>query len=662
MIKKGKSKKKIIITILIIAAIILLVFALKLYLSANLLLGNDLVIKLNSDKENLFLNNGESENISFDSRILTNPFCTANCSFKFEDLSENDIIEEGYFKLKPIVTESKEYIIYANKSGSGQKIYRFSMQCRSAKTFLCQTNEIPRTKSILITLNYDLSSEEQEFRQDSKEKINSSIQKINYLDAGLKNTGSIIENLNKTIDTDSYIEENSKIYNGILLANKTDYRLKELWESGDYEFSEELDTAKQAISDLEERFRKMNDTLSSDVSSYNGLIEELANIGQNLTSMKQMNLSNNSVADVNGAIRDFNDALNNFSQRNSIESKKSSIKKISKEIEKVWNTISSDTRTPCCFANETPGAISISKINISVFIQDEVNISFKEPASECCLFGKCEECCNESCKSDEKTYPVILLHGHDFNKKASAEYSLYDFQEIQAALENDSYLNAGTIIIDSEDNRTGGIWGRINIPVTVIASYYFDIYKNKEENKVIETKTDSIDTYAIRLKDIVDIVKYKTGKDKVIIVTHSMGGVVARRYIQIFGADDVDKMILIASPNKGIDGNILSICSLFGAGLECRDLDKNGLFMNKLNYDSSAKVPTYNIIGTGCSMTGETGDGIVKNSSAYLEGAENYYVKGSCEELKFSYLHNTLIEDAKYPEVYGLILSSLKKW
>lgn len=661
MIKKGKSRKKIIIAVLIIAAIILLVFAFKLYLSANLLLGNDLVIKLNSDKENLFLDYGESENISFESRILTNPFCTANCSFEFEDLSENIIIEEGYFKLKPAVTESKEYMIYANESGSGQKIYRFSMQCRSAKSFLCQTNEVPKAKSILITLNYDLSSEAQEFRQDSMMKITSSIQKIDYLDAGLKNAGSIIENMNKTIATESFIEESGKIYDGILLANKTYYRMKELWESGNYGFSEELDEAEQAVYGLEERFAKMNDTLYSDVSSYNYLIEELANMSMNLTSMKQMNLSNTTVIDANNAIKDFNDALNNFGQRNSIESKKSYVKKISKEIEKVWDTIGSDGGTPCCFANETSDAVGITKINVSGFSHNDLNLSFKEPASECCLFGKCGECLNESESNDEKTYPVILLHGHDFNKKASAEYSLYDFQEIQAALENDSYLNAGTIIINSEDNRTEGIWGKMNIPVTVIASYYFDIYKNKEENKVIETKTDSINTYAIRLKEIVDIVKYKTGKDKVIIVTHSMGGVVARRYVQIFGADDVDKMILIASPNKGLDGNILSICSLLGASTECKELDKNGLFMNKLNYDSSAKVPIYNIIGIGCGMTGETGDGIVKNSSAYLEGAENYYVEGSCEELKFSYLHNTLIEDAKYPEVYELILQSLRK-
>ena len=656
MIKKRGLRKKTVIMLFIIAAIILLVFAFKLYLSANLLLGNDLVVKLDSDRENLFLNRGESEKIRFDSRILTNPFCSANCSFEFADLSRDIIIEEGYFKLSPTITESREYAINASKTGSGQEFYRFSMECRSAKSFLCQTDGTPKAKSILVVLNYNLSDEEQKFKQDSREKILSLMQKTDYLAAGLKNAYSIIENLNKTVVCDSLFEENSRIYDEALSDNKTDYELKGLWESGDYGFSEKLYETERNISGLEERFGKMNSSLSSDILSYNSLIEELSGIGLNLTSMMQMNLSNASVIGVNDAIKDFNEALNNFAQRGNIESKKSSVKKISAEIKKLGEAIGSDEGVQCCFANETPDAVNISRINMSGFGYNYANVSFKEPDSECCLFGKCG-----ACKNDEKAYPVIFLHGHDFNKKASAEYSLYDFQEMQLMLENDSYLDAGTIIINPEDNRTGGIWSGISMPVTVIASYYFDIYKNKEENAVIETKTDSIDTYAIRLKDIVDIVRYKTGKEKVIIITHSMGGVVARRYVQIFGADAVDKMILTASPNKGIDGNVLSICSLFGASLECRDLDKNSLFMNKLNYDSSAKVPIYNIVGVGCDMSGETGDGIVKNSSAYLEGAENYYVSGSCEEMKFSYLHNLLIEPAKYPEVYGLILESLKK-
>jgi hypothetical protein len=380
---------------------------------------------------------------------------------------------------------------------------------------------------------------------------------------------------------------------------------------------------------------------------------------QNLTSLAQVNASNTTVIDINNAISDFNDALGTFDKRDTLANKKSLIKKISKEIKKVWTTIGTDTGIPCCFANETINDVNISKMGMNATNYSDLNVSFKEPGAMCCLFGKCEECCKENCSSEN--FPVILLHGHDFNRKASAEYSLYTFQNMQNKLENDDYLNAGSIIISPTDNRSKGIWGMANYPVTVTASYYFDIYKNKEESEVIQTKTDSLDSYAIRLKDIINVVKYKTGKDKVIIITHSMGGPVARRYVQIFGSGDVDKLILMASPNKGIDGNTLNICPLFGAGLECRDLDESSLFMNKLNYGESEKVPVYNIIGIGCDMDGVTGDGVVKNESAYLETAENYYVNGSCEELKLKYLHGSLLDPAKYPKAYELILEALKK-
>jgi predicted alpha/beta hydrolase family esterase len=657
--KRRARKKRIIMTIVIVAAVILLIFAVKLYLTANLLLGNDLIIKLSSDKENLFLQHGQSEKIRFESHVLTNPFCSADCSYEFEDLSRARVVEAGTFEIKPILTESREYTLNASEIGAGQEIYRFSMACKSAKTFLCQTKEIPRAKSILITLNYNLTDEEQRFKQDSKENILALMQDLNYLGEDIDNADSIIKNLNKTVVADPLTEESEGIHSGILAANESDYRMKSLWEAQEYIFPEELNKTKGDISALKDRFEELNETLDSDISVYNGLIETLTSINQNLTAMKQINVSNTTVIEINNTILHFNDLLDTFNKRDDLADKKSLIKKMSREIKDAWEIIETDSEVPCCFANETIDEVNISRIAMNATNHSEINVSFREPAAMCCLFGECEECCTEDCSSEN--YPVILLHGHDFNRKASAEYSLYTFQNIQNALENESYLNAGSIIISPADNRSEGILGRINYPATFTASYYFDIYKNKEESEVIQTKTDSIDSYAIRLKDIIDVVKYKTGKDKVIIVSHSMGGVVARRYVQIFGSNDVDRLILIATPNNGLEGNTLTICPLFGSEIECHDLDKNSLLMNKLNYGEIPEIPIYNIIGVGCAMDSETGDGIVKNSSAYLKGAENYYVNGTCEALKLVYLHGGLLDPAKYPKAYELILGSLRR-
>lgn len=656
--KEGKKRRKIILIIAIVAVLMLLFFSGKLYLTANLLLGNDLYVKLSSDKENLFLKHNESEKIRFEGYVLTNPFCTATCIYEFKDLSNDAVVEKSSFELKPTITQSKEYVFEAPETGTGQELYRFSMECKSARTFLCQTKEIPRSKSILIILNYDLTDDEQGFKQESKEKITSLMQDLDYLSQDLSNFDSVVADLNRTVIADFFINESEKINSEILAINGTNHEMKGLWENESYGFSEKLDEAEQSIQELESGFDGLNETLLEDMDSYNVLIENLTAMKQNLTALALMNSSNTTVIEINNVILDFNDALDDFAKRNELADKKSAVKKISKKIANAWETVATDT-DQCCFANETINDVNASRIEMNATNYSEMNISFEEPVAKCCLFGLCEECCNEACSSEN--YPIILLHGHDFNRRASAEYSLYTFQNMQNKLDSDGYLNAGSIIISPVGNSSKGAWGMMNYPVTVTASYYFDIYKNKEENEVIQTKTDSLDSYVIRLKDIIDVVKYRTGKDKVIIMAHSMGGIVARRYAQVFGSGDVDRLILIATPNNGIDGTVMKICPLFGAELECRDLDKNSLFMNKLNYGEFPEIPIYNIIGIGCSMDNETGDGVVKNSSAYLETAENYYVNGTCEEIKLRYLHGALLDPTNYPETYELILEILKK-
>lgn len=58
-----------------------------------------------------------------------------------------------------------------------------------------------------------------------------------------------------------------------------------------------------------------------------------------------------------------------------------------------------------------------------------------------------------------------------------------------------------------------------------------------------------VDTY---LKPMLDRVKEKFPDNKVDFICHSMGGIVARTYIQGRNyQDDVDKLIMIATPNKG---------------------------------------------------------------------------------------------------------------
>ena len=317
----------------------------------------------------------------------------------------------------------------------------------------------------------------------------------------------------------------------------------------------------------------------------------------------------------------------------------------------------------CSFADLS---ISVAELNYTFLTLPEINplainFSFTEPSPRCCVFGHCASCCSTpSCQNDPATFPVVFLHGHAVSKETSAEYSLEGFNQIQERLEDDGYLNAGAITLYTSRDIPPGSWGRLNVPLALRASYYFDLFEEPENYVVVPTKSENIDTYAIRLKDLIDTIKYKTGKPKVNIVAFSMGGLVARRYLQVFGSDNVNMLIMIGTPNKGTVGDVADYCPLVGEQRECRDMQFESVFMKKLNSGKLPYVPIHNIVGTGCDMNGEQGDGAVLEQNAYLEGAQNYIINGTCEGVAEP-LHLTLRDIERYPEVYEIIHSALRQ-
>lgn len=225
-------------------------------------------------------------------------------------------------------------------------------------------------------------------------------------------------------------------------------------------------------------------------------------------------------------------------------------------------------------------------------------------------------------------------------------------------LQEDGYLNAGIVSLYSRNEPLQeGIWGLSGKPVTVKVSYYYDAFRKDDKYIVVPTKSENIDTYALRLKDLIDIVKERTNKPKVNIIAHSMGGLVARRYIQIFGEEDIDKLVLITTPNKGISGLISDYCGLIGENRECQDMQKNSLFISKLNDPSKqpTKVKLYTITGNGCEMKLGDGDGIVLHESAMLENAKNYDINGTCGGLFGGVLHTEILNIEKYPQTYDAV-------
>ena len=303
--------------------------------------------------------------------------------------------------------------------------------------------------------------------------------------------------------------------------------------------------------------------------------------------------------------------------------------------------------------------------NISYKIVSSMNTNLSDNPPICCVFNDCKPCCSEdSCKNDQKRFPVVFIHGHSFARDNSPEFSLDSFDKLQSKLQEDGYLNAGIVSLYSKNEPLQeGIWGISGKPVTVKISYYYDTFRKDDKYILIPTKTENIDTYAVRLKELIEIIKERTGTPKVNIIAHSMGGLVARRYMQIFGGQDVNKFIMIGTPNHGISSPAGSYCGLVGENRECNDMLRNSLFINKLN-DPSAQptnVKIFSIIGQGCTTDSKDGDGVVTTESARLDNAKLFYVNGTCEGLFGGILHTELLDIGKYPQTYEDISEILKE-
>lgn len=304
--------------------------------------------------------------------------------------------------------------------------------------------------------------------------------------------------------------------------------------------------------------------------------------------------------------------------------------------------------------------------NMAYNVTSRIDINLSDNPPVCCIFNECKPCCRgESCSNNPKTFPVIFLHGYAVVKEYSPEFSLDAFNELQLKLQEEGYLNAGTLLHSGRKAEEKGEWGLSGKPVMVKVTYYYDVYRKEDEYEIVPAKSESINTYALRLKDIIDVVKEKTGKPKVNIIAFSMGGLVARKYIQIFGEDSVYKLITIGTPHKGVAGDVTHLCPVLGEYKECADMRQNSLFLNKLNDPSNQpqNVKLFGIIGSGCLRDGKDGDGIVLKEHALLKGivaAKEFFVNGTCSG-PFNQFHTDLLEVDKHPETYRIVKEILRE-
>ena len=298
-----------------------------------------------------------------------------------------------------------------------------------------------------------------------------------------------------------------------------------------------------------------------------------------------------------------------------------------------------------------------------------------------CGNGKCDssetsKICPNDCKDKYQellidsniNYPIIFVHGH--SPSEVERFSPTTFENFQDKLTEEGYEDMGFMLpSDYPPKLTKNIWS--NKKISLITTYYANKY-DKFEGIVGTDDNQHIKVYAQRLRDVVEVAKHNTGKDKVIIIAHSMGGLVSRTYVKYYGGiSSVDKLVTIGTPNHGIYGLVAFGCGTLLVNRnptpECQDMQAESQFLKELNKDDETpgSVRYLTIIGKNVKTSGcpnnDYWDNVVCASSVELNGSENYYYEDFSNEYSMlNSLHSAFVNPSKAPNVYSKVLNFIK--
>lgn len=129
----------------------------------------------------------------------------------------------------------------------------------------------------------------------------------------------------------------------------------------------------------------------------------------------------------------------------------------------------------------------------------------------------------------------------------------------------------------------------------------------------LETPFSDIDRLAGELDRRIEALCAETGAAKVQLVTHSMGGLVARAYARRRGWGRIARFVALAAPHRG------TVIAWFGIGANARQMRPGSDWIEALNREPPPPVPTTVIWSTGDEV-------IAPQDSSRLPGAKEIVV------------------------------------
>jgi uncharacterized alpha/beta hydrolase family protein len=643
---------------------------------------DDLIVEI-SPLQSIRDTNSNKVSLKFNTIVKNFQFCDARCELLLVDGYSQETLSREILTPTSNMEFSRNYTVDLNMKGAGERIYYFYAICNNQKSFFCKTKEKKVYRTAISTIRRNYTATEFEQFQSLRTDL------IDIHEELLAENGWQYE-INKTIEAIgnfTNLEKKqvmSKLFpefeNALNLYYNQDFidsrQVLQSLRIPSYESElQEIITKVNQFNKNVRAFTHVSNATYLDAYSFfkrtnNSKADLFGNYYAELQGLPQESFEDVSDYNVGYVFRDLNSLTAGYSsEKSGFESN------MTAEMEQLAEVVSFSGLTGnLCedllalknFTIEHNTTFNISEdyctevepiISGNLTTLTEILVEFedfpqnslviKEPNRSCCIYGKCS-----ACSIEPDRYPIVFIHGHSTNTKDSPESSIKSLAKLQKYMSDDGLIvNAGDIDYNSLNS---GYWSQMDVPVGVRATYYYISYHDAGGFSRVIRKEEGIESYSIRLKELIDAILLNTGADKVIIVAHSMGGLVSRNYLMLFGEDKVDKLILIGTPNNGVGKQLTQLCGYVGDNRACNDMNSEGVFMKKLS-SYVPKIPVYTIIGTGCDTWGEDGDGIVQTNSSTLAYADNTYIEGHCDSVIGELLHRALLDPEKYPEAYERI-------
>ncbi len=109
----------------------------------------------------------------------------------------------------------------------------------------------------------------------------------------------------------------------------------------------------------------------------------------------------------------------------------------------------------------------------------------------------------------------------------------------------------------------------------------------------LEPPFGDIERFAEQLHIRIEALLEETGGDRLVLVGHSMGGLVSRAYLRRYGSTRVAKLITLASPHHG------TRMARFDLGFDARQMEPNHPWIQELARNEPVPVPTLSIWSLG---------------------------------------------------------------